>query len=188
MSTSPRITALELSAPPEAWTDAGFTVTGGAVVVGGLALRFVDGERGLVGWTLDGDETAADPPGVHPNGANDVDHVVLMTPDLDATVDELAGQGFEARRTRDAGGGITQVFYRAGAVLEVVGPLAVPAPYLWGIVFTTRDLDATVAFLGDHIGAPKDAVQPGRRIATIRASANLATAVAFMSARRPDDR
>ena len=30
------------------------------------------------------------------------------------------------------------------------------------------DLDATAEWLGDRVGTPKDAVQPGRRIATLR--------------------
>lgn len=179
--SGPRITSLDLAADPAAWEAAGFAVDGGAVTVGGLSLHFVptaDGPGGLVGWTLDGGVAT---PGTHPNGAREVDHVVLMTPDLDATVDELAVQGFEPRRTRDAGGGTTQVFFRAGPILEVVGPVRVPAPYLWGLVFNVADLDATIALLGDRIGQAKDAVQPGRRIATARPEAGLATAVAFMS-------
>ena len=38
----------------------------------------------------------------------------------------------------------------------------------FGLAFTSADLDATKALLGDGIGEPKDAVQPGRRIATLR--------------------
>jgi hypothetical protein len=46
----------------------------------------------------------------------------------------------------------------------------------------TPDLDATVAFLGDGVSEARDAVQPGRRIATLRRSAGLALPVALMTA------
>jgi hypothetical protein len=43
------------------------------------------------------------------------------------------------------------------------------------------DLDALASRLGDLLGAIRDAVQPGRRIATLRETAGLGQAVAFMS-------
>jgi hypothetical protein len=43
------------------------------------------------------------------------------------------------------------------------------------------DLDATARLLGNHLGDVKDAVQPGRRIASLRKEAGLALPVAFMS-------
>ena len=52
---------------------------------------------------------------------------------------------------------------------------------LWGISFLVPDMDATAAALGDLLGAPRDAVQPGRRIATLRREAGLGPAVAFMT-------
>jgi hypothetical protein len=181
---TPALTRLDLAAEAGAWRAAGFTITSKRVVVGTVAFAFVTGDRvGLVGWELDGDIVEAAPP-PHANGAIEIDHLVLMTPDLDETVSDLAEQGFEARRTRDAGPGVTQVFYRFanGPILEVVGPVASPLPHLWGVVFTTADLDATVEALGaERITPPKDAVQPGRRIATVTREAGLGTAVAFMS-------
>ena len=54
-----------------------------------------------------------------------------------------------------------------------------------GISFLVADLDATAAFLGDLLGTPRDAVQPGRRIATLGREAGLGPAIAFMS---PDTR
>ena len=146
---TPALTRLDLAADPERWRDAGFTVDHDEVVVGAVVIRFVTSERdGLVGWELDGDVRSAS--GEHANGAVDSDHVVLMTPDLDETVSDLAERGFDARRTRDAGAGVTQVFYRFanGPILEVVGPVASPNPHLWGVVFDTGDLDATVERLG----------------------------------------
>ena len=52
---------------------------------------------------------------------------------------------------------------------------------LWGISFLVADLDVTAAHLGDLLGTPRDAVQPGRRIATLRREAGIGTAVAFMT-------
>ena len=43
------------------------------------------------------------------------------------------------------------------------------------------DLDALATRLGDDLGAPRDAVQPGRRIATVRESAGLGLPLAFMT-------
>jgi hypothetical protein len=43
------------------------------------------------------------------------------------------------------------------------------------------DLDATAAALGERLGAVKDAVQPGRRIATLRRQAGAGVPLAFMS-------
>ena len=55
------------------------------------------------------------------------------------------------------------------------------AARLWGLAFGVEDLDATARALGDLLGSPRDAVQPGRRIATLRSDAGLGPAIAFMS-------
>jgi hypothetical protein len=78
-----------------------------------------------------------------------------------------------------------QGFFKHGAVvLEVIGP-AQPAgdgpARLWGLAFTVADLDATAVFLGDRLHPPKDAVQEGRRIATVDKSAGSTVPIAFMS-------
>jgi hypothetical protein len=161
---------------------------------------------GVTAWSLDGAEGALDglpsldlPPdapidaaGLHPNGTTGIDHVVVMTPDLDRTVGALGAAGLEARRVRDADAGgrpIRQVFFRLGEpVLEVVGP---PEPSgdgparFFGLALTVVDLDVTAAALGDRLGEARDAVQPGRRIATLRRSAGCTTALAFMSPKPP---
>lgn len=120
----------------------------------------------------------------HPNGAVAVDHVVVATPDLDRTLGALAGAGLELRRVREVGPA-RQAFYRVGeALLEVVGP-AVPdgdgPAAFWGLTVTVSDLAAAAARLGPLLGAPRDAVQPGRRIATVRRAAGLGTALALMT-------
>jgi hypothetical protein len=42
-------------------------------------------------------------------------------------------------------------------------------------------MEQTAEALGDLLGRPRDAVQPGRRIATLRAEAGLGPAIAFMT-------
>jgi hypothetical protein len=131
----------------------------------------------------------------HPNGIVAIDHVVAMTPALDRSVRALSDAGLELRRIREEptpAGAPRQAFFRLGAeILEVVqepehviaareGAAERPAR-LWGLAFVASDLDRTVAALGEHSGEPREAVQHGRRIATVRRSAGLAVPVALMS-------
>jgi hypothetical protein len=51
------------------------------------------------------------------------------------------------------------------------------------VTLVSDDLDATAAVLGERLGAVRDAVQPGRRIATVRREAGLGTPLAFMTPR-----
>ena len=194
----PELAALVVADPPETWEAAGFSVVDGVAAVGGVAVRLGGGGptrwawRGVAVSDLDGIPTEAtdDQPvaGDHPNGVIALDHVVVMTPDLDRTIESFAVAGLEPRRTREAGGGMLQVFFRAGpTILEVVGPGEArgdePAS-IWGLTFSVADLDATAALLGDALGPVKDAVQPGRRIATLRHEAvGITIAVAFMTPR-----
>lgn len=130
-------------------------------------------------WTPDGlaaNEAArpeASPP--HPNGVVGIDHVVLLSPDLERTKAVLAGRGLDLRRERDGELGrmpIRQAFYRLGEViLEVVGSpdQAADGPSsLWGLTHVVADIDAAADLLGERAGRVKDAVQPGRRITTLR--------------------
>jgi hypothetical protein len=128
----------------------------------------------------------------HANGVNGLDHLVVATPDLDRTVAALTGAGLDLRRTRDAGPGSgpdgarrMQAFFRlGGTILEVVGIEGAHGggqATFWGLAFTVDDLDATATFLGDRLGPARDAVQPGRRIATLRRDAGSSVAMAFMS-------
>ncbi|MEU0494757.1 glyoxalase [Mycobacterium sp. NPDC006124] len=187
------VAELQVADPPEAWIRAGFTVDADAVCrIGGVGLRLVGRERGtgIVGWSLrevpaglhdvDGIATTAShsrpvSPATHPNGVTSVDHVVLFSPDLSRTIAALAGLGTSPRRERDGGLGgrpIRQVFFRLGEVIvEVVGaPDAAsdgPAT-LWGVTYVVDDVEATAAAFGDRTSPVKDAVQPGRRITTLR--------------------
>lgn len=136
----------------------------------------------------------------HPNGVVAIDHVVAMTPALERTVRALQEAGLDLRRIREQptpAGAPRQAFFRLGAeILEVVqepeqviaarggdGDGAERPARLWGLAFVAPDLDRTVAELGELAGEARDAVQPGRRIATVRRSAGLAVPVALMSAK-----
>ena len=199
------LTELELGGAVAPWERLGFAVDDDGLRVGAVRLRFLDGESaGIAGWTLAGArsadldglrtrlvaeaEDAGEPP-VHPNGALRLDHVVVFTPDLDRTFAAFEVAGLELRRVRDAGTPehpLRQGFFRLGeTILEVVGDVEPEgAARFWGLVVIVSDLDALAARLGDDLGAPRDAVQPGRRIATVRESAELGVPVAFMSPAR----
>jgi hypothetical protein len=209
------IDELTVADEPAAWEALGFAVEGDTCVVGEVRIRLAGphaGER-LAGWSLreveglelDGLPTARSqqpPPPLaeapaHPNGLTGVDHVVAITPALDRTVAALKRVGLDLRRIREEptpAGAPRQAFFRLGAtILEVVQepPEAIeraggdhPA-FFWGLAFLAPDLEATVASLGDRVSEVRDAVQPGRRIATLRRSAGLALSVALITPRPP---
>lgn len=186
------IDELAVADPPNTWQDCGFHVDDALCRVGSVGIRLVgrDAGRGIVGWSLrevpagltelDGIATTASEhqartPAEHENGVVSIDHVVLLSPNLPRTVTALTDLGVRARRERDGvmgGQPIRQVFFRLGEViLEVVGsPDAVSddPSSLWGITYTVADIDAVATRFGDLTTPVKDAVQPGRRITTLR--------------------
>lgn len=203
-----------MAADIAAWRAAGFSVgADGTAVVGAVRLRFhqpLGAVTGVVGWGLAA--TEADPPSDieglptfaasvpdrapsdhHPLGAVRVDHIVVLTPDLDHTTATVeAGLGVALRRRREgpsgSGAHVQQAFFRLGEViLELVaGPPGEPVRF-WGLAFETRSLDAAFALVGPELlRAPKPAVQPGRRIASFRSGARLGLPVALMDT--PDER
>jgi hypothetical protein len=204
----PTVDELVIADAPGAWRAAGFEVDGDVCEVGTVRLR-LEGPgrgRGIVGWSvrdarsleLDGLPTTAsdEPPAAgetHPNGVVSVDHVVVITPDLHRTTAALKDAGLGLRRVREGdtpGGSRRQAFFRMGEViLEVVeappgtGIASDPAgpARLWGISFLVEELEHTATALGGLLGEPRDAVQRGRRIATLREEAGLGPAVAFMT-------
>lgn len=143
--------------------------------------------RGLHSSVLPVAATGAAPAGAeHPNGVIAVDHVVALTGDFEATTVALAADGLRARRVREVPGGpARQAFYVLGpALLELAGPAeGEAAARFWGLTLVVSDLDALAARLGDRLGAVRDAVQPGRRIATLRRGAGAAVPLAFMTPR-----
>ena len=188
------IDELEIADEPAAWSAAGFEIADGVCTVSRVRVRLAGKgpQRGILGWTL-GEAAAAEAAPPQPNGVVRVDHVVMLSPDLDRTVAELESQGFDLRRRREGdtpGGSTRQAFFRAGEpILEVVqAPEGTSVardpdgtPRLWGLAFLVDDMDHTARELGDLLGRPRDAVQPGRQIATLRSEAGLGPAIAFMS-------
>lgn len=171
-----RLEGIRLGVAPAALTALGLTVEAGRAHVGGVTLEPGPGE-GILGLDLDGavggtiplvEVTPAPPPSVpHALGAQAVDHVVVRCGDVDATIQAL---GAEPRRIEDRAGRRYGFVLAGTALLEFVGPADPderPAQP-WGLALAVADLDAAVALLGDACGEPRAAVQPGRRIATVR--------------------
>jgi hypothetical protein len=195
---------------PESWEAAGFLVDpDGTCRIGRVRVRLVgrDGGKRILGWSLRGapaarladgtfdglpttlSEAEPDAPAAHPNGSTYIDHIVLLSPNLPRTVEALGAIGLEARGQRDTdsyGAPMRQMFFRLGEViLELIGKPDEPgegAPGFFGLAITVDDIDRLAVDLGQHLGPIKDAVQEGRRIATLRhKDLGMSVATAFMS-------
>lgn len=170
-----RLEGLRLGATGEALAALGLAVIAGRAVVGGVTLEAAPGE-GILGLDLTGAsadgplplvEVEPGPPGEHPVGAIAVDHVVVLCGDVDATI---AALGTEPRRVEERDGRRYGFVVATTTLLEFVGPVKPdgrPARP-WGLGLAVADLDAAVRQLGLACGEPGAAVQPGRRIATVR--------------------
>jgi hypothetical protein len=202
---APRLDELVVADSPESWETAGFAVDDdGTCRIGSVRVRLVGRSRGrrILEWSLrgvddgpiDGIPTRSSErelcrPADHPNGSVNIDHVVLLTPDNARTTAAFESFGLRARRVRETdqyGAPFLQTFFRAGEVIvELIGPEQPSgdgACTFFGLAHTVRDLAATKAVLGEHLGEIKDAVQPGRRIATLRhGPLGMSVATAFMS-------
>ena len=102
----------------------------------------------------------------------DLDHVVLLVSDLDDAVATMQGIGAEPRLQLAVRGRPT-AFFRVGPLLEVIES-PVRAPALFGVALVTEEPLETVALrwrsLGRDVTDPRPALQPGRRIMTVRAT------------------
>ena len=223
-----RLLALTVADAPEVWSGLGFTVDDITVRIGSTSIvcsgsaEDDPSAKGITDWMLTaddgplperidglltgsvtyGDAVRSTPTKAphHTNGVISIDHLVVMTPDVDRTVTALEDLGLECRRRREgaAYGNATmrQAFFWLGhpdgraderVILEVVGPDVVdpakandPAKF-FGLALTCADLDSTAAFFGDLMKAPGEAVQAGRRIATLSSRAGSTVAIAMMS-------
>ena len=102
----------------------------------------------------------------------DLDHVVLLVPDLEVAVAAMDAIG-EKPRLRMPVNGRPAAFFRVGPVLEVIeSPVRQAA--LYGLVLTAEEPLETIVLrwrsMGRDVTDPKPAIQPGRRIFTVRAT------------------
>ena len=208
----PRVEDLLIEGDAERWRSIGLTVADdGEIALVGTSLRLVPpadpaAPAGIVGWTLGGVAGRTDgevgeidglattfvdptPPRFadHALGAVGLDHVVVLTSDLQRTSDAVAdATGCALKRVREAGS-MRQGFHRigpGGLIVEIVERPEVDADVaaFWGVVVDVEDLDAACARLGeDRVSGPRDAVQPGRRIATVREHVGLGVPLALMT-------
>lgn len=194
-STTRQLCTLQLGDAPEAWAAAGFEPDDqGRLRLGSTWLCCTGSGNGFEGWSFSGPPFAGpdidglalvdatrDAAGTttvsHPNGIERIDHVVVRTGDCDRTIAAFVQAGFQVRGGRSTtsyGTPMRQSFFWAGdVILELVGPddgeSSTDEPTsIFGLALVATDLEATAATLGDLLGAPKDAVQAGRRIAGLR--------------------
>jgi hypothetical protein len=208
---APTIDELLVGDDAARWAQLGFTVSGEGCEIGGVRLRFLGGDRGgrgILGWTLrdlagtelDGLPTTVSEhlpralAAAHPNGVVAIDHIVAASPSLERSIPALQRAGLDLRRIRDEptpAGAPRQAFFRLGAeILELIqepedsiqraGGPDHPARF-WGMAVRVEDLEETVQLLGSNVSEIRPAVQPGRRIVTLRRSAGLTVALALMS-------
>lgn len=203
---NPKVEWLTVAGDTAAWRSLGLSLTAdGSIPLVGTSIRVVapavGAPAGLVGWALSGvaDTTEIDglatevvdpgPPvyAAHALGASGLDHVVVSTADLERTSGAIeAATGCELKRIREVGS-MRQGFHRigrGGLIVELVERPDLPTgpASFWGLVLIVDDLDAAYELLGaDRISPPKDAVQPGRRIATVRSDVGLGLPVALMT-------
>ena len=195
-----KLASVLLPGDVEPWSALGFSAdSGGRLCFANGAVEFgVD--RPCLAVDDPGADVPADVEGIpvsrgsvqlgpgHPNGAVELDHIVVMTPSLDRTSGAVADMlGLEQRRVRETSD-VRQAFHRfadhegaRGCIIEIVENGRVERTDIWGLVVIVDDLDVAVAAAPELIGRPKPAVQAGRRIATVSKAAGLTTAVALMS-------
>lgn len=196
MAANHQLHSVTLGDTPRSWADLGFAVDGpsgdtGSVGLGATRVVLTGSGDGFQGWSVDGvggpiedlpcldtpSEVRALPEPTHPNGIASIDHIVVNSGDVERTTRTLVAQRIEVRGGRSTssyGAPMVQVFFWLGdVILELVGPdegeaTADIRTSVFGLALVAPDLDATIATMGDLAGEPKDAVQPGRRIAGIR--------------------
>jgi hypothetical protein len=199
----PELAELVIADAPDAWRGLGFDVDEqDHLDIGGVRIRLGGDGSGITAWSLmrvnamgsiDGlpspvPRVLYPPPfKTHPNGATGIDHVVIISSSLDRTAAALERAGVTLKRLQESDRG-RMGFRRLGpAVLEVVqrDELESDEARFWGLAVVVISLEELAEQLGDRLGPINDAVQPGRRIATLRADAGLSVPLAFMSPEPP---
>jgi len=180
----------------------------GTVVLGFIGAEARPGPPGIRAWSLR-DLTSANLDGLattishkpipqaapeHPNGVVAIDHIVAASPELDRSVAALQAAGMDLRRVREEptpAGAPRQAFFRLGHeileliqepadVVERAGGTDRPVRF-WGLALLVEDLDRCAEQLAGSVSDVRPAVQPGRRIASVRRSAGLTLPLALMS-------
>lgn len=110
----------------------------------------------------------------------DLDHVVLLVPDLGDAIATMTDAGLSPRLQIEVKGR-PSAFFRVGPVLEVIES-PVRAAALFGIALVTDEPLEVVVLRwrsqGHEVSDPRPAIQPGRRIFTVR---GVDTGLAVMS-------
>lgn len=201
---TPRLTGVLAGGDEAAWGQAGFHCSPSGFRAGEVslfigaaverpALRFSSPTGSLEGLIAkdEAPDSLLDLPNNHPNGTCGVDHVVVSSPNIVRTGEAMANAGLELLGTRSAeigGRKVEQRFHRAGSCLiELVGEPGSSgdgSPSIWGITFVTERLGSLPALDPPPVASIRDAVQPGRRIATVVPEIHLPIRVAFMDPRQ----
>ena len=194
-----RLAALRVPGGADPWQALGFAVVDDTVALANGAVRLGADECSLELESSDRDVAAVDGVAVttgsradalvHPNGAVELDHIVIMTDSIERTSAAIEDVlGLEQRRLRETDT-VRQTFHRfadapdgtRGCIVEVVERPDLPGAAIWGVVMIVDDIDRAAAGSNGLIGMPKPAVQPGRQIASVSRTAALSLAVAVMS-------
>jgi hypothetical protein len=203
--TDVALVGLAVADPPERWAALGFGVRDEQVKAHSviLTLGIAPQGGGIVGWTLAGSECDGDVGGLATRwvgsaaatyrtaptagrGIRSLDHVVVATPAFDAFAAELDDRRMGLRRVTEIKG--TRMGFRrlGGPILEIVEAPAQTTASFWGVTFAVPGAPGEVGSLDELcartpvLGEPRPAIQPGRRIAAVRAEAGLSTRVAFI--------
>ena len=113
---------------------------------------------------------ACEPVAGHAAGDWALDHVVLLVPDMADALKRLAAVELSPRLEMEVQGRPT-AFFRVGTVLEVIES-PVRRAVLYGVALVTNEPLEAVALRwrseGRDVSNPEPAIQPGRRILTVR--------------------
>jgi hypothetical protein len=159
-----QLTTLSLPIP---WSELGFPDP--------LQTRSTALTHGDVGWAWEPEAPAFPVPACVPAAGEtapgwDLDHVVLLVPDIDEAGAAMAGLGVSPRLRMDVRGR-PAAFFRVGPLLEVIES-PVRAAALYGVALVTDEPLEVVGLrwrgLGRDVSDAKPAIQPGRRILTVR--------------------
>lgn len=132
-------------------------------------------QSGIPGWGWDGNGPDLGIPSVQPCDGEaaegwDLDHVVLLVPDLETAIAEI-NETLGRPRLRTEVKDRPTAFYRVGPLLEVIQS-PVRAPALYGIALVTTEPLEVVTLRwrsrGLDVTDPRPAIQPGRRIFTVK--------------------